>query len=51
MYYSTTYTSPIGTLTLACDDGGNLIGLWIDGQKYHGNVIFGQMTGKKEMPV
>lgn len=51
MYYSTTYKSPVGTLTLACDDGGNLIGLWIDGQKYHGNTIFGQMKDKKDMPV
>ncbi|MGF7143337.1 methylated-DNA-[protein]-cysteine S-methyltransferase [Anaerotaenia torta] len=39
MYYSTTYSSPLGTITLACD-GNNLVGLWIDGQKYHGNTIF-----------
>jgi methylated-DNA-[protein]-cysteine S-methyltransferase len=39
MYYSTTYHSPIGLLTLACDND-NLVGLWIEGQKYHGNTIF-----------
>lgn len=40
MYYITKYASPIGTLTLACAsnncDENKLVGLWIDGQKYHG---------------
>lgn len=40
MYYSTTYTSPVGLLTLACDAAGEgLVGLWIEGQKYHGNTV------------
>lgn len=30
----TKYHSPLGTITLACDEVG-LIGLWIEGQKYH----------------
>lgn len=38
MYFSTTYDSPVGTLTL-CSDGENLCGLWIEGQKYHGATI------------
>jgi methylated-DNA-[protein]-cysteine S-methyltransferase len=42
MYYSTTYHSPIGLLTLVCDSE-NLVGLWMDGQKYHGNTIFKNM--------
>jgi methylated-DNA-[protein]-cysteine S-methyltransferase len=50
MYYSTTYPSPIGTLTLACD-GDNLVGLWIEGQKYHGDTIPEEMTTKNNMPV
>jgi len=50
MYYSTTYKSPIGALTLACD-GDNLTGLWVEGQKYHGNTVFKQMRDKKDMPV
>ena len=32
MYYSTTYRSPVGILTLA-SDGEALAGLWISGQK------------------
>lgn len=35
MNYSTTYSSPLGIITLACD-GSSLVGLWIEGQKYHG---------------
>ena len=38
MYYSTTYPSPIGVITLACDED-NLVGLWMEGQKYFGATI------------
>lgn len=48
MYYATTYLSPVGKLTLA-SDGSNLIGLWNEGQKYHGDTIL--MTEKKSLPV
>ena len=33
MYYQTTYKSPLGILYLV-SDGENLIGLWLEGQKY-----------------
>lgn len=33
MFYSTEYTSPIGKLTIA-SDGTNIVGLWLEGQKY-----------------
>lgn len=33
----TTYASPVGLLTLAADEKG-LVGLWIEGQKYHGGI-------------
>lgn len=52
MYYSTTYSSPVGTITLACDCGGNnLVGLWIDGQKYHGGTIPEAMTENNDIPI
>ncbi|MDR2639364.1 MAG: methylated-DNA--[protein]-cysteine S-methyltransferase [Helicobacteraceae bacterium] len=38
MYYSTTYRSPAGVLTLVCDNEA-LVGLWIEGQKYYGASI------------
>jgi methylated-DNA-[protein]-cysteine S-methyltransferase len=50
MYYSTTYLSPVGLITLACD-GDNLVGLWLEGQKYHGDTISGAMIEKNTMPV
>lgn len=52
MYYSTTYPSPVGMLTLACDSSGSkLVGLWMEGQKYHGGPIAGRMEEKGDMPV
>ena len=50
MYYSTTYPSPIGTLTLACD-GRNLVGLWVKGQKYFGDTIPEAMVERDDIPV
>ncbi|MDR1560592.1 MAG: methylated-DNA--[protein]-cysteine S-methyltransferase [Clostridiales bacterium] len=52
MYYSTTYPSPVGTITLACDgDGKNLVGLWLEGQKYHGGTIPEVMIEKNDIPL
>lgn len=42
MFYYTKYNSPIGKLTIASDED-NIIGLWIEGQKYFGGTISGQM--------
>lgn len=52
MYYSTIYRSPIGTITLACDgDGKNLVGLWTQGQKYHGDTIPDTMVENDDIPL
>ena len=50
MYYSTTYPSLVGLITLACKDD-MLVGLWIEGQKYHGSSIYESMIGKDDLPV
>jgi methylated-DNA-[protein]-cysteine S-methyltransferase len=50
MIYSTTCTSPVGVLTLAAD-GENLVGLWIEGQKYHGESLREPMTARDDLPV
>lgn len=50
MYYSTTYSSPVGAITLGCD-GDNLVGAWIEGQKYYGKSISGEMIEKNDVPV
>ena len=52
MYYSTTYPSSTGTITLACDgEGKNLVGLWMEGQKYHGDTIPEAMMEKNNIPL
>jgi methylated-DNA-[protein]-cysteine S-methyltransferase len=38
VHYSTTHPTPLGEVTLATD-GASLVGLWIDGQKYHGETL------------
>lgn len=50
MYYSTTYLSPIGIITLSCD-GDSLAGLWIEGQKYFGASIPEEMAPKNDLPL
>ena len=50
MYYSALYLSPVGTITLACDND-NLVGLWLAGQKYHGDTIPEAMIENSDMPV
>ena len=49
-YYQTICPSPIGDLTLACD-GENLVGLWIEGQKYYGGTISKAMVPKDDISV
>lgn len=52
VYYKTNYQSPVGVITLACDsEGKNLVGLWVEGQKYHGATIAKQMEEKDDIPL
>jgi len=50
MFYSTHYSSPVGSLLLA-SDGDNLVGLWIEGQKYYGGTVTQGITEKDDLPV
>ena len=34
MYYATEYLSPLGKVTMACDEEEHLVGLWLKGQKH-----------------
>ena len=38
MIFTDEYNSPLGEITLACDESA-LIGLWFNGQKYFGNIL------------
>ncbi|MCL2365611.1 MAG: methylated-DNA--[protein]-cysteine S-methyltransferase [Oscillospiraceae bacterium] len=49
-FYKTTYKSPVGLLTLA-SDGEHLIGLWLDGQKYHGQSVPGALIEQGDLTV
>ena len=52
MYYMTMCPSPIGIITMACDsEGKHLVGLWIEGQKYHGDTIPEAMAEKNDIPL
>lgn len=50
MYYSTTYLSPVGKITLLCD-ADNLIGLWMEREKHHGNTVPGTINIKHDHPI
>lgn len=50
MYYSSTYVSPVGVITLA-SNGTELVGLWNQGQKYHGDSIMKPLVQNNELPV
>ena len=48
--YTTRYRSPLGSLLLA-SDAGNIVGLWMEGQKYFGGGIKTGFTEKNDVPV
>lgn len=50
MIYVTTYNSPLGIITLACQND-KLIGLWLEGQKYFENQIKNEKTCEKETEI
>ena len=50
MYYSTAYQSPVGAITLACHND-SLVGLWTEGQKYHGDTIPEAMVENNDIAV
>lgn len=50
MYYEMKYDSPVGRLTIA-SDGSNLVGLWMEGQKYFGGTVTGELHPCGELPV
>ena len=51
IYFKTKYSSPIGKLTLVCDDKESLAGLWIEGQKYFGCSIDAEIIENNSLEV
>lgn len=50
MMYSTHYSSPLGSIMLA-SDGDNLVGLWLEGQKYFAATVAEEITERPDLPV
>ena len=50
MYYTMSYASPLGAMTLAANETA-LVGLWFDGQKYDMEGLNGAEVTEKETPV
>lgn len=50
MVWTTRYASPLGQLTLAGDEE-NLVGLWIEGQKYFAGTLEGEGAANPGLPV
>ncbi|MBQ8590922.1 MAG: methylated-DNA--[Firmicutes bacterium] len=50
MFYSTTYPSPVGLITLASTEDA-LIGLWIEGQKYFIGSLKDPLTEYPDLPI
>ena len=49
MVYTSEYASPLGTITLACDESA-VIGLWFSGQKYFESTL-PEQTCREEHPL
>ena len=45
MIYTSKYFSPLGAITIACDEDA-IIGLWFDGQKHFGYTLTGEIETK-----
>lgn len=52
MQYTTSYHSPFGEITIACDsEGKNLVGVWLEGQKYAGGTLSKTVTTEDSLPL
>lgn len=50
MYYVTEYESPVGVMMLA-SNANDLVGLWNEGQKYHGSSLLEDSTKQDDLPI
>ena len=50
MFYEAMYNSPLGKITI-CSDGTNLIGLWLENQKYFASTIQEEMIENNTLEI
>ena len=51
IYYKTEYKSPLGIITICCDEQENIVGLWFNGQKYFGDTGNGKAIRKDNLKI
>lgn len=51
MYYNTVFELPIGNIMLACDEQENLLGLWLEGQKYFCATIDSEIEENNKLKI
>ncbi len=50
MVFSAHYPSPLGSIMLA-SDGNNLVGLWLEGQKYFAATVAKEIMEQPDLPI
>ena len=51
IYYKTNYKSPLGNITISCDEQENIVELWFSGQKHFGNTIDAKIIKKDNIKI
>ena len=50
-FYKTEYKSPLGNITICCNEQENIVGLWFKNQKYFANNINGKITENNNLKI
>jgi methylated-DNA-[protein]-cysteine S-methyltransferase len=50
-FYKTEYKSPLGNITICCNEQENIVGLWFENQKYFANNINGKITENNNLKI
>ena len=51
MFFNTVYQSPVGEITLACNEQEKLVGAWLKGQKYFGGTIGSEFNANDNLKI
>lgn len=50
-FYKTEYKSPLGNITICCNEQENIVGLWFENQKHFANNINGKITENNNLKI
>ena len=51
VFYKTQYKSPLGVITVCCDEQENIVGLWFNEQKYFGDTIDAKIINRDDIKI